>query len=122
MRRLIVFLLVLFTVVSISAEDNTAGLTIGSQYLEVQPVLIGGSEATKTTIINPFAGAWDFYLKIIVVVGGALMLLRFAVELVEAIVFKSEGGDSAKLKEVFYRFIVVISIVMVSFGIIAIFF
>lgn len=131
MRRLLIVLLVLLTAATLIAKepegagtagDKAFGQTIGSSNIEVQPILIGGSDSTKTVIINPFAGAWDFYLKVILVVGGALMLLRFALELVSAVIFESDVDNISKIRQVLVRFIVVISIVCFSYALIGLVF
>ena len=58
-------------------------------------------------IDNPFRGALQFYLKIIIgAVGGALMALRFTVELVHALIMNGNEGMPGELQKVLVRFIV----------------
>lgn len=106
-------------VVSVSGQSIKTGTQIDSENIEVQPVIIGSKQ--KVAVVNPFAGAWRFYLNIIVVLGGGMMLLRFAVELVGAIVFSTEDS-TVEVRKVLVRFLVHLGVVMVSFGVIALIF
>lgn len=106
-------------VVSDSGQSIKTGTQIDSENIEVQPVIIGSKQ--KVAVVNPFAGAWGFYLNIIVVLGGGMMLLRFAVELVGAIVFSTEDS-TVEVRKVLVRFLVHLGVVMMSFGVIALIF
>lgn len=129
MKKTAILLLLLVLAVNIFAANNVAnsesatGASVGTQIdsanIQVQPVIIGSKQ--KTTVVNPFAGAWGFYLNIIVVLGGGMMLLRFAVELVGAIVFSTEDS-TVEVRKVLVRLLVHLGVVMMSFGVIALIF
>ncbi len=124
MRRLIVLMFILLVSVSLWADDEasvTAGVTIDSAYMEVQPILLNNSGTKKVTVVNPFAGAWAFYVRIIVVIGGGLMLLRLAAEVVGALIFNGENGPE-KLRQVILRFIAVVTVVGFAFALVWIIF
>ena len=124
MRRFIAVLLVLLLSFSLWADDGgavEAGVTIDSNYIEVQPILIDGSDSTKVTVINPFAGAWAFYVRIIIVVGGGLMLLRLAAEVLGAVIFNGDNGPD-KLRQVILRFMAVVVVAGLAFSLIWIIF
>lgn len=117
MKKITVVLCLLMVVMSLSAET---GESIASESIAVQPILVG-SDKTEVVVDNPFSGAWSFYLNIIVVFGGGLMLLRFATELVAAVIF--EGEDSmSNVRKVIVRFVTHIGMVLLSFALIALIF
>ncbi len=107
------------TTISDTGTSIKTGTQIDSEYISVQPVLIGSKQ--KTAVVNPFAGAWGFYLNIIVVLGGGMMVLRFAVELVGAIVFSTEDS-TVEVRKVLIRFLVHLGVIMMAFGVIALIF
>lgn len=56
---------------------------------------------------NPFRGALQFYLKIIIgAVGGSLMALRFTFELMHALIMNNSEGTPGEIQKVLVRFIV----------------
>lgn len=108
-------------VMSLSANTQSNQISIDSETIAVQPTLIGADSSSKVEVANPFAGAWSFYLDVIIVFGGALMLLRLATELVAAVIF--EGEDSmTNVRKVFIRFATHIGVILLSFGLIALIF
>lgn len=92
-----------------------AGKSLDSENIAVKSILINNPTGKKTTVVNPFAGAWGFYLNIIVVLGGGMMLLRFAVELVGAIIFSTEDS-TVEVRKVIVRLAVHLGVVGLSFG------
>ncbi len=121
-KILSVLFCLLLVVASLSANTSTNKISIDSDQLLVQPVIINANSKTdKIVVDNPFAGAWSFYLNVIIVFGGALMLLRLATELVGAVIF--EGEDSmTNVRKVFIRFATHIGVILLSFGLIALIF
>ena len=120
-KILSVLFCLLLVVASLSANTSTNNISIDSDQLAVQPTVIGKTADSKVSVDNPFAGAWSFYLNVIIVFGGALMLLRLATELVGAVIF--EGEDSmTNVRKVFIRFATHIGVILLSFGLIALIF
>lgn len=122
MKKVLTVLCLMMVVMSLSANTSSNNISLDSDYLLVQPVIINAnSSSNKIEVDNPFAGAWSFYLNIIVVFGGALMLLRLATELVAAVIF--EGEDSmSNVRKVLIRFATHIGVILLSFGLIALIF
>ena len=120
-KILSVLFCLLLVVASLSANTSTNKISIDSDQIAVQPTVIGKTADSKVSVDNPFAGAWSFYLNVIIVFGGALMLLRLATELVGAVIF--EGEDSmTNVRKVFIRFATHIGVILLSFGLIALIF
>lgn len=120
-KILSVLFCLLLVVASLSANTSTNNISIDSDQIAVQPTVIGKTADSKVSVDNPFAGAWSFYLNVIIVFGGALMLLRLATELVGAVIF--EGEDSmTNVRKVFIRFATHIGVILLSFGLIALIF
>lgn len=68
---------------------------------------------------NPFAGAFSFFLKIIIgAVGGALMALRFTVELAHALIMNGNEGMPGELQKVVIRFIIHFSVALLGTAVI----
>lgn len=119
MKKLLIFLFIstilttgLFAVDQVQA--GKVGNTIDSPVITVRPILIGGDR--NVGVENPFAGIWGFYLKIIIgAVGGSLMLLRFAAELVGAVIYEGEDSSS-KVRQVIIRFLVHVGIAVAGFS------
>ena len=113
MRKIFIFVL-LFTISLSLFADDTDNSSIASPYLTVAPTLTGNGE--ETVVKNPFVGAWSFYLKVIVgTIGGAAVLLRFAFELVSAVIFEGEDSTSA-VRKVLVRLLTHLGIVVIAFG------
>lgn len=119
MKKFLIFLFIstilttgLFAVDQVQA--GKVGNTIDSPVITVRPILIGGDR--NVGVENPFAGIWGFYLKIIMgVLGGSLMLLRFATELVGAVIYEGEDSSS-KVRQVIIRFLVHVGVAMFGFS------
>lgn len=119
MKKFLIFLFIstilttgLFAVDQVQA--GKVGNTIDSPVITVRPILIGGDR--NVGVQNPFAGIWGFYLKIIIgVLGGSLMLLRFATELVGAVIYEGEDSSS-KVRQVIIRFLVHVGVAMFGFS------
>lgn len=119
MKKFLIFLFIstilttgLFAVDQVQA--GKVGNTIDSPVITVRPILIGGDR--NVGVENPFAGIWGFYLKIIIgVLGGSLMLLRFATELVGAVIYEGEDSSS-KVRQVIIRFLVHVGVAMFGFS------
>ena len=94
-------------------SDTTTHADISGEKVTVRPTLIGGS---KVAVVNPFAGCWGFYLKVIIgALGGSLMLLRFATELVGAVIYEGEDSTS-KVRQVIIRFLVHVGVAVLGFS------
>lgn len=119
MKKFLIFLFIstilttgLFAVDQVQA--GKVGNTIDSPVITVRPILIGGDR--NVGVENPFAGIWGFYLKIIIgALGGSLMLLRFATELVGAVIYEGEDSSS-KVRQVIIRFLVHVGVAMFGFS------
>lgn len=119
MKKFLIFLFIstilttgLFAVDQVQA--GKVGNTIDSPVITVRPILIGGDR--NVGVQNPFAGIWGFYLKIIIgALGGSLMLLRFATELVGAVIYEGEDSSS-KVRQVIIRFLVHVGVAMFGFS------
>lgn len=100
--------------------DGSVGVreeyTIGSTDIPIKPTLGGYTRR----VTNPFAQCWQFYLKIVIgVIGGSLMLLRFAVELTGAIIYEGEDSSS-KVRQAIIRLLVHVGVAVVGFALISI--
>lgn len=119
MKKFLIFLFIstilttgLFAVDQVQA--GKVGNTIDSPVITVRPILIGGDR--NVGVENPFAGCWGFYLKIIIgALGGSLMLLRFATELVGAVIYEGEDSSS-KVRQVIIRFLVHVGVAVLGFS------
>lgn len=119
MKKFLIFLFIstilttgLFAVDQVQA--GKVGNTIDSPVITVRPILIGGDR--NVGVQNPFAGIWGFYLKIIIgALGGSLMLLRFATELVGAVIYEGEDSSS-KVRQVIIRFLVHVGVAVLGFS------
>lgn len=119
MKKFLIFLFIstilttgLFAVDQVQA--GKVGNTIDSPVITVRPILIDGDR--NVGVENPFAGCWGFYLKVIIgALGGSLMLLRFATELVGAVIYEGEDSSS-KVRQVIIRFLVHVGVAMFGFS------
>lgn len=114
MKKIFVFFLLFAISLSLFADSSSSNTTIASPYLTVEPTLTGRGE--ESVVKNPFVGAWSFYLKVIVgTIGGAAVLLRFAFELVSAVIFEGEDSTSA-VRKVLVRLLTHLGIIVIAFG------
>jgi len=102
MKKVLVVLFVsLFLLVPLFAEDTTYPSEITSKSWTS-----GGS-----VIKNPFAGVIGYYLQIIIgVVGGALMGLRFTIEMTHALIMNSYSDGMNEVKKVVIKFVIHIGV------------
>lgn len=98
MKKVLVVLFVsLFLLVPLFAEDTS---------ITSKSWTSGGSE-----IKNPFAGVIGYYLQIIIgVVGGALMGLRFTIEMTHALIMNSYSDGMNEVKKVVIKFVIHIGV------------
>lgn len=121
MKKIIVISVLLLLTLSLFAE-STVNSSIADPYITIKPTLTGRGANEGVTVKNPFVGAWSFYLKIIVaVIGGSAMLLRFAFELVSAIIFEGEDSSSA-VRKVIVRLLTHLGIISIAFGLLVLVF
>lgn len=65
----------------------------------------------RSEIKNPFAGVIGYYLQIIIgVVGGALMGLRFTIEMTHALIMNSYSDGMNEIKKVVIKFVIHIGV------------
>ena len=120
MKKIFVILLTMMLVASslYAAEDavQTVGVTLDSRVIKIRPYMIGDKNTTVSVVNNPFSGIWGFYLQVVRgAIGGGLMLIRFATELVAAVIY--EGEDStAKVRKVIIRFLVHVGVAVMGFS------
>ena len=94
-------------------NDTTTHADISGEKITVRPIL---TTKSKVAVVNPFAGCWGFYLKVIIgALGGSLMLLRFATELVGAVIYEGEDSSS-KVRQVIIRFLVHVGVAVLGFS------
>lgn len=124
MKKFFILLLVLIAVASnlYAGDDNAsqslAGNSLDSRTVYVKPIMIGSSSATSKLIPvnNPFSGIWGFYLQIVIgAIGGGLMLVRFATELVAAVIYEGEDSSS-RVRKVIIRFLVHVGVAVLGFS------
>ena len=122
MKKIFIILMAMMLVTSslYAAEEpvQTVGVTLDSRVIKIRPYMIGSSSDTRkvSVVNNPFSGIWGFYLQIVIgAIGGGLMLIRFATELVAAVIY--EGEDStAKVRKVIIRFLVHVGVAVMGFS------
>ena len=120
MKKIFIILMAMMLVTSslYAAEEavQTVGVTLDSRVIKIRPYMIGDKKTTVSVVNNPFSGIWGFYLQIVIgAIGGGLMLIRFATELVAAVIY--EGEDStAKVRKVIIRFLVHVGVAVLGFS------
>lgn len=120
MKKIFIILMAMMLVTSslYAAEEavQTVGVTLDSRVIKIRPYMIGDKKTTVSVVNNPFSGIWGFYLQIVIgAIGGGLMLIRFATELVAAVIY--EGEDStAKVRKVIIRFLVHVGVAVMGFS------
>ena len=68
---------------------------------------------------NPFAGAFSFFLKVIIGgVGGALMALRFTFDFMHALIMNGNEGMPGELQKVVIRFVVHFTVALLGSAVI----
>ena len=120
MKKIFIILMAMMLVTSslYAAEEavQTVGVTLDSRVIKIRPYMIGDKKTTVSVVNNPFSGIWGFYLQIVIgAIGGGLMLIRFATELVATVIY--EGEDStAKVRKVIIRFLVHVGVAVMGFS------